>query len=97
MPRTNWLLVNRLDLAAFFRSRLTAPANDEAMLYAAVTAPPEGAPQRIVPTSRPITFPICRRSRSPRSCRVATTASSTSPRGNKAAIRSTSWTGCSAR
>src|SRR5689334_19558001 len=29
MPRTNWLVVNRLDLAAFFRSRSTAPANDE--------------------------------------------------------------------
>lgn len=41
MPRTNWLLVNRLDLAAFFKSRSTAPANDEAMLFAAVTAPEE--------------------------------------------------------
>jgi hypothetical protein len=48
MPRTNWLLVNRLDLAAFFRSRLTAPANDEAMLFAAVTAPPEERLKRIV-------------------------------------------------
>ena len=48
MPRTNWLLVNRLDLAAFFRSRSTAPANDEAMLFAAVTAPPEERLKRIV-------------------------------------------------
>jgi lysophospholipase L1-like esterase len=48
MPRTNWLLVNRLDLAAFFRSRSTAPANDEAMLYAAVTAPREERLKRIV-------------------------------------------------
>ena len=48
MPRTNWLLVNRLDLAAFFRSRSTAPANDEAMLFAAVTAPREERLKRIV-------------------------------------------------
>jgi hypothetical protein len=41
MPRTNWLLVNRLGLAAFFRSRSKAPANDETMLYEAVTAPPQ--------------------------------------------------------
>src|SRR4029077_10656048 len=33
MPRTNWLLVNRLDLSAFFRSRSKAPANDEAQLW----------------------------------------------------------------
>jgi hypothetical protein len=48
MPRTNWLLVNRLDLAAFFRSRSTAPANDEAMLFASVTAPPDERLKRIV-------------------------------------------------
>lgn len=48
MPRTNWLAVNRLDLAAFFRSRSTAPANDEAMLYEAVTSPPEERLRRIV-------------------------------------------------
>lgn len=48
MPRTNWLVVNRLDLAAFFRSRSTAPANDEAMLFAAVTSPPEERVKRIV-------------------------------------------------
>ena len=48
MPRTNWLLVNRLDLAAFFRSRSTAPANNEAMLFAAVTAPREERLKRIV-------------------------------------------------
>jgi len=48
MPRTNWLAVNRLDLAAFFRSRSTAPANDEAMLFAAVTSPPEERLKRIV-------------------------------------------------
>ena len=48
MPRTNWLVVNRLDLAAFFRSRSTAPANDEDMLFAAITSPPEERQKRIV-------------------------------------------------
>lgn len=48
MPRTNWLLVNRLDLSAFFRSRSTAPPNDEATLFDAVTAPPAERLQRIV-------------------------------------------------
>ena len=46
MPRTNWLLVNRLNLAAFFRS--TAPANSEATLFDAVTAPAEERLKRIV-------------------------------------------------
>ena len=57
MPRTNWLLVNRLDLAAFFRSRSTAPANDEAMLYAAVTAPREERLKRIVSYVKTYHFP----------------------------------------
>jgi hypothetical protein len=57
MPRTNWLVVNRLDLAAFFRSRSTAPANDEAMLYAAVTAPPEERLKRIVSYVKTYHFP----------------------------------------
>jgi len=48
MPRTNWLLVNRLDLSAFFRSRTNAPANDELMLYRAVTAPPAERLGRVV-------------------------------------------------
>lgn len=47
MPRTNWLLVNRLDLAAFFRSRSTAPPNDEAILFDALKAPPEERLKRI--------------------------------------------------
>ncbi len=57
MPRTNWLLVNRLDLAAFFRSRATAPANDEAVLFAAVTAPPEERLKRIVSYVKTYHFP----------------------------------------
>lgn len=48
MPRTNWLLVNRLDLAAFFRSRSTAPQSDETMLFEAVTAPPAERLKRVV-------------------------------------------------
>jgi hypothetical protein len=57
MPRTNWLLVNRLDLAAFFRSRSKAPANDEAMLYAAVTAPEAERLKRIVAYVKTYHFP----------------------------------------
>lgn len=57
MPRTNWLLVNRLDLAAFFSSRSTAPANDEAMLFAAITAPPEERLKRIVSYVKTYHFP----------------------------------------
>jgi hypothetical protein len=57
MPRTNWLLVNRLDLAAFFRSTSTAPANDEAMLFAAITAPPEERLKRIVSYVKTYHFP----------------------------------------
>ena len=57
MPRTNWLMVNRLDLAAFFRSRSTAPANDEALLFAAVTAPPEERLKRIVSYVKTYHFP----------------------------------------
>jgi len=57
MPRTNWLLVNRLDLAAFFRSRSKAPANDEAMLYSAVTAPAEERLKRIVAYAKTYHFP----------------------------------------
>ena len=57
MPRTNWLLVNRLDLSAFFRSRSKAPANDEAMLWAAVTAPPEERLKRIVAYAKTYHFP----------------------------------------
>lgn len=48
MPRTNWLLVNRLGRAAFFRSRSTAPATSEATLFDAVTAPAEERLRRIV-------------------------------------------------
>ena len=57
MPRTNWLLVNRLDLSAFFRSRSKAPANDEAQLWAAVTAPTEERLKRIVSYAKTYHFP----------------------------------------
>jgi len=39
MPRTNWLAVNRLRMAEFFRGRTPSPPNEEAMLYDAVNAP----------------------------------------------------------
>jgi hypothetical protein len=48
MPRTNWLLVNRLKLAEFFRGRTPAPPNEEQMLYDAVHAPPAERLQRLV-------------------------------------------------
>jgi SGNH hydrolase-like domain, acetyltransferase AlgX len=57
MPRTNWLLVNRLDLASFFRSRSKAPTNDEAQLWAAVTAPAEERLKRIVSYAKTYHFP----------------------------------------
>ena len=57
MPRTNWLIVNRLDLAAFFSSRSKAPANDEAQLWAAVTAPPDERLKRIVAYAKTYHFP----------------------------------------
>jgi hypothetical protein len=57
MPRTNWLIVNRFDLSAFFRSVSKAPANDEAMLFAAVTAPPEERMKRIVAYAKTYRFP----------------------------------------
>jgi hypothetical protein len=48
MPRTNWLLVNRLRLAEFFRGRAPAPPNEEEMLYDAVHAPPVEQLPRLV-------------------------------------------------
>jgi hypothetical protein len=57
MPRTNWLLVNRLDLAAFFRSRTKAPPHDEDMLYAAVTAPDNERLKRVVAYAKNYHFP----------------------------------------
>jgi len=48
VPRTNWLLVNRLGMADFFRSRSRAPANDIDILFQAVTAPPAERLKRVV-------------------------------------------------
>jgi hypothetical protein len=48
MPRTNWLLVNRLRLAQLFQSRVTAPPKEEQMLYEAVHAPAAEQLQRLV-------------------------------------------------
>lgn len=57
MPRTNWLLVNRLNLADFFRSRTKAPQSDEAMLFEAVSAPPAERLKRVVSYVKTYHFP----------------------------------------
>jgi len=48
MPRTNWLLVNRLRLAQIFQGRATAPPNEEQMLYDEVHAPAAEPLKRLV-------------------------------------------------
>ena len=48
MPRTNWLLVNRLRLAQIFQGRATAPPNEEQMLYDEVHAPAAEQLRRLV-------------------------------------------------
>ena len=48
MPRTNWLVVNRLDLSSFFRFRAKSPSNDDVLLYEAITAPKEDRLRRLV-------------------------------------------------
>ena len=57
MPRTNWLLVNRLDLAAFFQSRIKAPPRDDEMLYAAITSPPEERQKRVISYVKTYVYP----------------------------------------
>jgi hypothetical protein len=57
MPRTNWLLVNRLGLADFFKSRTKAPPNDETLIYQAITAPAPERLQRLVSYVKTYTAP----------------------------------------
>jgi hypothetical protein len=57
MPRTNWLLVNRLRLSDFFRSRSGAPRSDETVLFEAVTAPPTERLKRIVSYAKTYHYP----------------------------------------
>jgi hypothetical protein len=57
MPRTNWLVVNRLDLAAFFQSRIKAPPRDDEMLYAAIISPPEERQKRIISYVKTYVYP----------------------------------------
>ncbi|MFO1087080.1 MAG: hypothetical protein U1E21_21200 [Reyranellaceae bacterium] len=57
MPRTNWLMVNRLGMADFFRSRTKAPANDVDVLFEAVMAPPEERLKRIVSYAKTYHYP----------------------------------------
>lgn len=57
MPRTNWLVVNRLDLAAFFQSRIKAPPRDDEMLYAAIISPPEERQKRVISYVKTYVYP----------------------------------------
>jgi hypothetical protein len=57
MPRTNWLVVNRLNLAAFFQSRSKAPPRDDEMLYAAIISPPEERRSRIISYVKTYVYP----------------------------------------
>jgi hypothetical protein len=57
MPRTNWLLVNRLDLSNFFQARAPAPPNEEVMLDAALNASPDERLERIVAHLKKYNYP----------------------------------------
>ena len=58
MPRTNWLAVNRLGMADFFRSRSTAPPNDVDVLFDAVMAPqPEERLRRVADYAKKYHYP----------------------------------------
>jgi acetyltransferase AlgX (SGNH hydrolase-like protein) len=57
MPRTNWLLVNRLNLSEFLGSQSKAPPNAEEILYAAITAPPDERLKRLVAYVKTNHFP----------------------------------------
>ncbi|MBI3198119.1 MAG: hypothetical protein HYZ40_11575 [Rhodospirillales bacterium] len=48
MPRTNWLLINRLKLAEFFRGRPAGPPGEEALIDEAVRAPGDEPLGRLV-------------------------------------------------
>jgi hypothetical protein len=57
MPRTNWLLVNRLNLSNFFQARAPAPPNEEMMIDAALKAPPDERLERIVAHLKKYNYP----------------------------------------
>ena len=57
MPRTNWLLVNRLNLSNFFQARAPAPPNEEMMIDAALKAPPDERLGRIVAHLKKYNYP----------------------------------------
>jgi hypothetical protein len=57
MPRTNWLLVNRLNLSNFFQARAPAPPNEEMTLDAALKAPPDERLGRIVAHLKKYNYP----------------------------------------
>ena len=57
MPRTNWLIVNRLDLSNFFQARAPAPPNEEVMIDAALNGPPDERLGRIVAHLKQYNYP----------------------------------------
>jgi hypothetical protein len=57
MPRTNWLLINRLNLSNFFQARAPAPPNEEMMIDAALKAPPNERLGRIVAHLKKYNYP----------------------------------------
>lgn len=57
MPRTSWLVVNRLGIADFFRSRARAPANDVDVLFRAVTAPPDERAKQVAAYAKAYHYP----------------------------------------
>ena len=57
MPRTNWLLVNRLNFSEFLGSQSKAPDISVEILYAAITAPPAERLKRLVAYVKRYHFP----------------------------------------
>jgi hypothetical protein len=57
MPRTNWLLINRLRLAQFFTARSPAPPNEEGLIYEALRAPPAEQLARLVAHMKKYHYP----------------------------------------
>ena len=79
MPRTNWLLVNRLHLSEFLGSQSTAPSNSEEILYAAITAPPAERLKRLAAYVKTYHFPELPEDRIAEICPAAMTAFSILP------------------
>ena len=57
MPRTNWLLINRLRLAQFFTARSPTPPNEEGLIYEALRAPASEQQARLVAHMKKYHYP----------------------------------------